>query len=337
MIEIVAQLKCCDLFALRLTNHEFHKLIHENESTIVRKSLSQELDSIQRLSKPAECLSLDYLINIRHRLVDTRRLSSVLAARCCTQLKTRRPFNDEDGWREKKARKLEDRLMMGLFALDEFLAQFQQVVLRSLHQFEGCLAADFARLGFVLGLDQQQILETLPRESFVHILQAWRILEGVANSKHIHLHLEATEYPHTPVKVMIVLGGLDRFGQLISRPTPEERVQDLDAFNAELWQGQTWKPQRTLNAAPLHSIHHLAAPPKRISRADFPTAMLPTAPVKFVSRQKICEPSLMAVILRCKGTLNDVLPVDEYICEAIKEEGDPGYILLPWNRPGGPT
>jgi hypothetical protein len=321
------------LYAVRLTNRAFHNLIHENESTIVRKYLSQELESLQEYFKPAGAPSLNYRIELRYRLRNCRRLSSLLAGRCCVKLKTRPQLDDHDSWRRRKSKKLEDKLMMSMFALYEFLARFRQVVIRSLHEFEGCSTTDFARLGFVLGLDQQRIFECFPSNSLVGISQAWRILEGIATRKGVPFSCASTKYPYTTVKALLVLGGLDRFLALISKTNLEEHMQDLDNFNAEIWQDRTWKPRGSLVGSPLSSIHHLAAPPKCVSAADFPTNMSPTAPITFINCQHVCEPSLTAVTLRLARNLDSVMPVDHYICDAVKEEGDPSYRLLPWNLP----
>jgi hypothetical protein len=322
---------------MRLVNHELHNLIHENEGTIVRNYLSQELEALQQFFRPAESLNLNYRIDLRYRLRESRRLASVLAGRCCSKLKPRQMSDDEEEWRKRKAKKLRNKLLMGLFALYEFLDRFRQVVLRSLYEFESCSTADFARLGFVLGLDQQRIFESFPVDSLNHITQVWRILEGVSMSKNIPLSCKSTKYPYSTVKAVLVLGGLDRFGELISKPTLKERFQDLDAFNEELWHGQTWKPQKISEGPLLNSIHHLAPPPKRVSSADFPTGTPPTAPMTFINRQHICEPSLTAVILRASRTLDNIPGVDRYIAEALREEGDPSYVLLPWSQPDNPA
>ncbi len=173
--------------------------------------------------------------------------------------------------------------------------------------------------------------------SLIHITQAWRILEGVANAKGVPLELESTKYPFTTVKVMLVLGGLDRFTALLGKMSLEDRIDDLDAFNAEIWQGQTLRPYVNLEGTLLSSIHHFAAPPKRVSSTDFPTNMSPAAPITFINHQYICEHSAMAVILRSAGTLDDVLPVDQYLCDAVEEKGDPSFRLLSWNTPDNPA
>ena len=336
IIDIISELNCRDLYSMRLVNHEIHNLVHENESTIVRKYLSEELESLQKFFKPPGSLNLNYRIDLRYRLRESRQLASVVADRCCAKLKPQQPFDNEE-WRKKKAKILRDKLLMGLFALYEYLDRYREVVLRSMHDFEACSTADFASLGFVLGLDQQRIFETFPAESFLHITQAWRILEGVAHSRNIPLSCKSTKYPYSTIKAVLVLGGLDRFGELISKPTLKERFQDLDAFNEEIWNGQKWKLYKSFEGPILSSVHHLAPPPKRVSSADFPKGTPPTAPMTFINRQHICEPSLAAVILRYSRTLDDVPSVDQYICEAVKEEGDPGYVLLPWNQPDNPS
>jgi hypothetical protein len=318
---------------LRLTNHQLHHLIHDNESTITRNYLSQELELLQRIFKPAESLTLNYRIDLTCRLLQVRRLATLLAGRCSSKLKPQQPVENGEVWRTKKIRKLRDMLMTGLFALCEFLAQFRQVVLRSLHDFEGYSSDDFARFGFVLGIDQQRIFETFPTESFRHITQAWRILEGVANAKGISLSCRAAKYPYTSVKALVVLGGLDRFECLLSTADLKERLEDLNAFNDELWHGRVWKPYKKLSGAPLKSIRHLARPATRVSSGDFPQGTPPTAPLTFINRQHICEPSISAVILRCVGTLDNVPAVDRYICDAVREEGDPDFVLLPWSQP----
>lgn len=322
---------------MRLANHQVHNLIHENESIIVRKYLCHELEPLQRFFQPSGSLNLNFRIELRYRLRESRRLSSLLAHRCCAKLEPRLPDDEQGAWRKRKTKKLRDKLMMSVFALYEFLNRLRQVIIQSLHEFEGCSTADFARLGFVLGLDQQRIFESFPRKSLAHLSHAWQIIEGVANSKGVPLSLKSTKLPYTTVKMVLVLGGLDRFTELMSKATLKERIQDLDSFNAEIWQGRVWKPHQSLGGPALTSIHHLHPPPERASSANFPKSMSPTAPTTFINRQHICEPSLAAVILRLTGTLNGILPVDGYICDAVKEKGDPSYHLLCWNTPDNPA
>jgi hypothetical protein len=332
----VSQLSCHDLCALRLTNHKIHTLIHENESTIVRNHLREEKKIVPKYFKPAGSLSLDYEIELRYRFRQCRRLATFLATECCAKLEPLQLLYDSQGWRKRKAKKLRENLVMNLFAVYEFLARFREVVLRSLHEFEGCSTADFARLGFVLGLDQQGIFDGFPGNSLMPILYAWRILEGIANSKGISFNCKATKYPFTTVKVVLVLGGLDRFMALISKASLKERLQDLDAYNAEIWQNQTWKAHVGLLGPPLASIHHLAPPPKRTSSREFPQSMSPTAAITFINRQLICEPSLTAVILRLFGTIEDILSVERYVRDVVNEEGDSFHLLPSWNMPDGP-
>lgn len=337
LIKIISELVCRHLCALRLTNRQLHNLIHENESTIIRKYLGRELRTASQIFAPVEPLNLSYRFEVMRRLHQVGDLSLVLANRCCSKLIARRPLDDEEAWRRRKTTKLHEVLLMSTFALYEFLARFREIVLRSLHEFDGCSTAEFARLGFVLGLDQQQIFESFPKHYLMHTLHAWRILKGVAASLGVPFGCKSAEYPYTTAKVMLVLGGLDRFTALMNKPSVKERIQDLDAFNAEIWKGQRWKPRVSLDGPPLGSIYHLDAPPKRVSSTDFPKNVSPTAPVTFINRQQICEPSVTAVILRSFGTLDSMLPVDQYICKAIKEEGDPSYHLLSWSMPDNPA
>ncbi len=134
----------------------------------------------------------------------------------------------------------------------------------------------------------------------------------------------------------LILGGLDRFTALISKASHKERIQDLDAFGAELWHGEVWKSYVSPSEPPLSSIHHLAARQKRVSSVDFPKNMRQGAILTFISRQNICESSLKAVILRVQGTLDNILPVERYICEAVKEEGDSFRLLPSWNAVDNP-
>jgi hypothetical protein len=245
-------------------------------------------------------------------------------------------LRDDQAWRKRKTRLLKEHLTINLFALYEFLIRFREVVLRSLHDFEGCSTADFARLGFVLGLDQQRIFDSFPAKSLMPILHAWRMLEGIANSKGVSLNCKATKHPFTTVKGVLVLGGLDRFIAMISKGSMKERLQDLDAYNAEIWQNQTWKVHIRLLGLPLTSIRHLAPPPKRITSREFPQSMSPTAAITFINRQHVCEPSLTAVILRLFGTIEDILPVERYVRDVIKEKGDSFHLLPTWNMPESP-
>ena len=333
LVNIISHLGWRDICRLRLINRQLHNLIHDTESTIVRKHLSETAGVLLESFKPAgSLLSLDYQIELRYRLRECRRLASLLATRCCAKLEPQSPLDEEKAWRTRKMNKLRDDLMTGLFALYEFLCRFQEVVLRSLHEFEEYSTVDVVRLGSILSLDQQRIIENLPQGSLVRIIQAWRILKGVANSRGVPFNQKSTKYPYTTVKVVLVLGGLDRFRSLINKTSLEERIQDLESFNAEIWHGLTWKPVVLLEGAPLSSIHHLAAPPKRVSSADFPKSMSPIATVTFISRQHVCEPSVAAVVLRLSGTLDNVLPVKQYICEVITEKGD-SFSLLSWNTP----
>lgn len=302
----------------------------------MRNHLADERKVVPRYFEPAGPLSLDYEIELRYRLRQCRRLSAFLATHCCAKLTPLPVLHDDQVWRKRKTRLLKEHLTINLFALYEFLARFREVVLRSLHEFEGCSSADFARLGFVLGLDQQGIFDSFPAKSLMPILYAWRMLEGIANSKGVSLNCKATRYPFTTVKVVLVLGGLDRFIAMISKGSMKERLQDLDAYNAEIWQNQTWKVHIKLLGPPLASIRHLAPPPKRISSRDFPQSMSPTAAITFINRQCICEPSLTAVILRLFGTIEDILPVERYVRDVIKEEGDSFHLLPTWNMPESP-
>lgn len=333
LIQIFSQLSSHDLCSLRLTNHELHNLVHEEESTIVRKMLGPELEALKMSYNYDMPLSLDYSIRLTKRLEDCVGISNVLARQCCIKLRACQPFDEEDRWRKRKIHQLERKLMVGVLALYEFLERFRRDVVRSLHEFEDCSTADFARLGFVLGLDQQNILETFPEATLIHILQTWRILKGVIKSKGIPLICQATKYPYTTVRALLILGGLDRLRPLISKPTFEDRIRDLDAFNAEVWRGQIWKHHKSLNGPPLSSIYHLKAPETRVTSEDFPSNMAPTAAITFINRQQVCESSLQAVILRCDGSLDRVNTADDYILRLISEKGDPSHFLLPWSVP----
>ncbi len=214
----------------------------------------------------------------------------------------------------------------------EYLVLLRQIILRTLHEFEEYGIADFTRLGFILDLDEQRIFETFPRDTLIHIAQAWRILQGVSKAKSISFELGFAQYPHTTVKMALILGGLDRFTALISKASHKERIQDLDAFGAELWQGETWRSYVSLKEPPLSSIHHLAAPgKKRVSSMDFPKNMRQRAISTFIGCQDICESSLKAVILRVAGTLDNIQLVERYICQAVSEERVSYGLLSLWN------
>jgi hypothetical protein len=228
---------------------------------------------------------------------------------------------------------LADKLTIGLFALHEFFVRFQKIVVRSTHDFDGYTYTEYARLGSILGIDQQRIFESFPADSLVDILQAWRILEGVLYAKGVSLSLKSKKYPYITIQAMLVLGGLDRLGALLDKPTLEQRVEELDSFSLEIWFGRTWRAPEALPTPPLPSIHHLTPPGKRISSADFPTGSSPTPILKFINCQDSCKVGLVAVILRTARTLDNLVLVDRYIRESVKEEGDPRFVLLRWNLP----
>jgi hypothetical protein len=333
IIQIISLLHYRDLYSLRLANHEIHNLIHENESTIVRKYLSNKLEALQKIFKPPGSLTLSYRMEMRYRLRICRHLSSLLATRCCAKLDPTPRIDDLHTWRKGKAKKLADKLTISLFILYEYLNRFREVVIRSLHEFEECSVKDLSSLGFVLGFDQQKILESFPKESLIPVLQTWRILEGITTSRGLTSNTKSFRYPYITLKTLFMLGGLDRFAALIHRPTLPERMQELDAFSAELWQDKVWKPYATFAGPPLRTIHHLAAPPRRVSSADIPQTMGPTPLTIFITGQYLCERSLQAVILRAKGNLDGVLPLQQYMCDAVKEDGDSSYNFSHWNRP----
>lgn len=336
LVDIISALNFRDVYTLRLVNRELHNLIHENESAIVRQYLAGELEPLQEFFRPSGPLSLSYLGELLYRARESSHLSLLLADRCCEKLESRLALDNKEVWREGKRKKLKDKLMMSLFALHEFLVRFRNVVLRSLQEFEGWLTADSAAFRDILGLDQQRILETFPAESLVHIEAAWLILAGVAHSKGIPLGCKSTKYPYTTVRVLLVIGGLDRFTALMNKPNPKERTDDLDAFNAELWQGQMWKPHPSPDGPLLNSVHHLTSPPRPVSSGDFPRTLSPTASIRFINSQHICDISLVAVILRTAGNLDGISHVEQYICDAVKEEGDAPYILPSWRAPDNP-
>ncbi len=285
---------------------------------------------------PTESLSLDNWTELRYRIRTCRQLASVLATQCCANLKPQSSLDDQEAWCMRKTKKLKFLLMSSFLAFYEYLVLLRQVVLRTLHEFEEYVVADFTRLGFILDLDEQRILENFPTDTLIHITQAWRILQGVSRAKNVSLELSSAKYPYTTVKMALVLGGLDRFTALISKANYKERIQDLDAFGAELWHGEIWKSYVSLNETPLSSIHHLATRQKRVSSVDFPKNMRQRAILTFITRQNICECSLKAVILRVQGTLDNILLVERYICEAVKEEGDSFRLLSSWNEVDNP-
>lgn len=295
------------------------------------------LEPLQDIFKPLGPLTLNYFMELLYRARRCSHLSSLLADRCCEKLESRPPPDNKETWREGKRKKLKDGLSLSLFVLHEFLDRFRHVILRCLQDFEGWLTADFAGSGDILCLDQQRIIETFPKESLVHIGAAWQILEGVATSKGVPFSCRSTKYPFTTVKVLLVLGGLDRFTAMMDKASPKERIDDLDAFNTELWQGQTTEAHRNVDIPLLSSVHHLAPPPKPISFADFPRKLSPIASIKFIDSERFFESSLMAVILRSAGTLDVMSQVEQYICTAVKEDSDSPYILPSWCRPDDST
>lgn len=334
LIDIFSRLNFHDLLALRLISHSIHNLIHKNESTIVRQNIhfEPELEVMQRFQKPAGPLTLDYRINLHHCHRACRQISTVLAGRCCEKLKTLRSSTDDASWRERKTKILADELMTGIFALHEFFAQLGQIVIRSLRELQGLSTTDVAQLGSILGVDQQRILETFPQKTLIRALQAWRILKGVAFSKGLPLNLRDTISSYMSVKMVLVLGGLDRFGELISETTPVGRKRNLHTFHAEIWDFQHWKLHQAQRAQS-KSINHLAGPPKRVSASDFASTTLRKTAVAFIDGQQICGASLEAVILRAEGTLSAILSSDQYIGETIREAGDPSFQLLRWYLP----
>lgn len=336
LLAIVSHVEHRDVYTLRAINRKLHNLIHENESAIVRQHLLEAESQPSTYFMPTGSLNLDWWTERRYRIHTCSQLASVLSTQCCANLKPHSRLDDQDAWRSRKTNKLKTRLMSSFLTFYEYLVRLRQIVLRTLHEFEEDLIADFTRLGFILDLDEQRILESFPTDSLVHIAHAWRILQGVSRAKHVPLELSSTEFPYTTVKVALILGGLDRFTALISKPSQKERSQDLDAFGAELWHGEIWKPYMSLSEPPLSSIHHLATRPERVSSVDFPKEMRQGAILAFISHQSICESSLKAVILRRQGTLDNILPVDRYICETVREEGDSFCLLSSWNALDNP-
>ncbi len=168
---------------MRAINRQLHNLIHENESTIVRQHLLSGEAQLPTCFISAESLSLDYWTEIRYRVRTCRQLASVLATQCCANLKPQSRLDDQEAWCIRKTKKLESLLMSSLHAFYIYLALLRQIVLRTLHEFEEYVIADFTRLGFILDLDEQRILETFPTDTLIHIAQAWRILQGVSTAK----------------------------------------------------------------------------------------------------------------------------------------------------------
>ena len=331
LLTIISHVKCRDVFTLRTINRQLHNLIHENESTIVRRHLLEGEAHPPTYFMLAGSLSLDLLTDLRYRVRTCRQLASILATQCCANLRPQSQLDDREAWRMRKTEKLKTLLKSSFLALYEYFIRLREIVLRTLHEFEEYLIADFNRLGSILDLDQQRILETFPTDSLMHIAQAWRILERVSRAKNVPPEVSSAKFPYTTVKVALILGGLDRFTSLISKGSKKERIQDLDTFGAELWHGEPWRPYVSPSGPPLGSIHHLATPQKRVSFMDFPKNMGQGPVLTFISRQNICESSLKAVILRLQGTLDNILPVDSYICDAVREEGDSFRLLSSWN------
>jgi hypothetical protein len=320
------------LGALRLTNHAFHSLVHQNQAALCRIYLQSNcfLETANALS-PVLPHDLAQIMGFARRRSGVVRAADDIARHLTSHIKFRHnPFNDDEmkAWKSSKAENISRTLQPPLFVLYDFCENLRRIISAATDQLAYLTDLEFVTLGEIFDLDQQQMLERLPDEKLTDATQTWRIIVGIAKAKRIEMGPQVNEtYPSA--RSLIADGGLHPLLGLLCEDPKDIPADAVGKILLDV------KPQMPLELDLLPSICHLRTQRLLPSRTLAARRRLKTQ-ITFVEQQSIWEKAAFAVMQR-KGLVTGREARDEilgrWLRGVMSKKEDPRFHLGRWDRP----
>ena len=256
-VHIVSELRYRDLLALRLVCHDFHHLIHDNASAIVLNYVKTNPKDLPPFSAELYPLcdsesgpSLDYLFGLTHRHCVAKHLAAVITTFVCTKIYGASHAPPQLKALEPKARKMEKKLVPGLFVLFHFFEEFRRGLTRPDIRQTGAAAM------------QRGIIEKYDSDIVIEAHQVYQILSA-AYTRKLRPPSYAGVFERTlrgwtrsPASEseklkLLVFGGLRELKNVLRLPSYKERLEALESYNFDLYNRQRLTHQ-------LCTIQHLS-------------------------------------------------------------------------------
>jgi hypothetical protein len=256
---VLCKLHWRDLLTLRATTRGFHELLHENESTIVRRHIScPDFDlppyclSLFPPPKPPVPLSFDYVFGITHRHAVAIQLAQVVAT--IARDKIYGAPNAPERYRalEPKCKNMVKKLIPGLFTLFHFFESYRSIFLQRIAD-EGKRKAPCPTTDLMAGVEES-LMETYDGPVLLEAHQIYQVLYSTFTRS-----LRPPSYAGTlerslrgwhkaaasqrDMMKLLAFGGVREVKNVIRHQSYNARLAALEKFILSLGFGKKNKPQ----------------------------------------------------------------------------------------------
>ena len=347
VVDVLSSLSPTDFSALRLTDHTFHNLIHKHERTLAQRYMQPYYSAVGGFPNLLGDIDFSHIFAFMRRLESVSCLADFLSAGISSKLEVPDPpvsvHWEHAGkliWRRRKSAMLQHRLKPLLFVLFEFFLRLRESIAEAATYLNELTREEYAEVGQVFELDQQNILETLPPDMLPDATQAWLILQAVCAAEKFPMSRHSRTFPFTSLRTMLAYGGLRHLTNLLAATHPQparekNRETAFEEMNACLWRPNDLPAQRSFFVGDLlPTIQHIRRLPGLGNFASA-SARLRQDQADLIERQEIWTDPAFAVMQR-QGTLGpqeSLTKTDQWIRLAIAEDSDPEFSLAGWRRP----